>query len=107
VPSQLAAWWRVSTDSVSLGPEEIDGVFVCFDRTQHNTLAFVLSLSGNKKPSNETPEQGKRPTEIFFTIVNQIGVNSIKRQKKIKDIKKGIPYHIPTRKSSDSSNTEQ
>jgi hypothetical protein len=44
VPSQLAAWWPVSTGSVSLGPEEIDGVFVCFDRTQRNTSAFVSSF---------------------------------------------------------------
>jgi hypothetical protein len=44
VPSQLAAWWLVSTDSVSLGHGEIDGVFFCFDRKQHNTSAFVSSF---------------------------------------------------------------
>ncbi len=36
----------------------------------------------------------KRSTEILFTTVSQIGVNSIKWQNNPRTLIKGIPYHI-------------
>ncbi len=40
VPSQLAAWWLVSTDAVILGHKENDAVLSCFYTKQHNTSAL-------------------------------------------------------------------